>query len=303
MKRKRKGAVGVRRNGSTGRGAVRREPIAAGEDARAIARHRGAEPGRAVPALAACVLQHQLRDHALAALDGERGHRRVRPRLTDERRGVGRHHAIGAQHRLGVRNPLRLIAGSADLVLVHEGDGRVGDVGGRLQLRIAVPERRQLVPDELELQVQRPRGFPLGVGVRQDVVVRGRVPPSPDRPLRDPPSRSAAELHRSGIHARFLVQVADDAGGLEAGESLADEEVVGGFVIGEGGAQRRRALALHLGDAAASDQHRAAKGRQHHDLDPARSTHAGTQSKSKASSRPRNSRRLGRADANSTSRM
>src|SRR2546429_7389152 len=54
-----------------------------------------------------------------------------------------------SQHRLRIRHALRLHAGAADLVFVHEHERRVGDVGGGPELRVAVAVRRELVPDEL----------------------------------------------------------------------------------------------------------------------------------------------------------
>ena len=84
--------------------------------------------------------------------------------------------AVEAQDILGVRDARGLVTGAAPLEVVLERDRRVGDVRALLQLREAVAgEGRQLVPDEIELQLQGVDVLALLARVPRRVVVRVRV--------------------------------------------------------------------------------------------------------------------------------
>ncbi len=174
-----------------------------------------------------------LRRDALAALHPQRRLRRERPALADVRRAV-RNLAVRGEHVLRVRDALTRQAVAADLVLVHERDRRVADVRRRFEIRVAVADRRELVPDELELQVQRRHRLALLRRIRLDVVVRRRVPAAADRPLRDA-AAGPTRLHRARIHAGLLIEIADDAGSLIVRQALRDEEVERGLVVRERG--------------------------------------------------------------------
>src|SRR5207248_2590380 len=100
--------------------------------------------------------------------------------------------AVGAEHLLGVADPLRRVAGAADLVAILEGDGRLADAAAAAELAEAVAERLQLVHDEVELRVQRPARQAVRVGVPGHVVAAARVPAPTDGPLGDAASRPAA---------------------------------------------------------------------------------------------------------------
>ena len=193
-----------------------------------------------VPGLGARVLQLDVRgdDVALGHHHGRRGQREA---LAHPLRGV-LHRAVGAQHALRVRDARGLVARAAALEVGLEGDGRVGDVRGGLERRQPVArERRQLVPDEVQLQGERAGRLALLGRVGQHVVVRVGVPPAADRPLRDASPRSAL-LHGGGVHPGLLVEVADDAGRLEVRQALAHEVVVRGLIVREevGGHGARR---------------------------------------------------------------
>ena len=165
------------------------------------------------------------------------------PRVLHERAAVDLVRPVGREGRLGVGDALGLVARAAALVGHLEGDRGIGHVRRALEGGEAVPgERRQLVPDEVELKAERGGRLPLHRGVGEHVVVRVRVPPSADRPLGDAAPGAAAALLDGGVHPRLLIEVADDPGGLEVGQALAEEEVEGRLIVG-----RERGLRLAEG--------------------------------------------------------
>src|SRR6185437_3553227 len=104
---------------------------------------------------------------------------------------------------------------------------------------------------------------PVILGVPDHVVVVGAVPAPAMRPLRDAAARAAAVLEDGRIHARLLVEVSDDAGGLHLREPLVHEELERGLVVGvlgEGRALIRDVLVRAVGTGAAGEDHGEGEG-------------------------------------------
>src|SRR6185312_6296236 len=152
-------------------------------------------------------------------------------RLATRVRRAARSAAERLHRRLRVRDPVRRVALAADLVAVLERRHRRADRRRRLQRRVPVAHVRQLVPDELELKVQRVDRGPVRRRVPLHVVVVARVPPATRRPLRDAAAGAASVLPDGGAHPRLLVEVAHDPRRLHVRQALAHEELERDLVV------------------------------------------------------------------------
>src|SRR5215472_6104007 len=178
----------------------------------------------------------------------------------EARRGWGRPARAGperAQRRFGELDAVRFVALAATFEVSFEGDRRANDVRGALQRTEAVVgERRELVPEEIELQLERPSIGALRGRVPEYVVAGGAIPSAAGLPLRNPATGPAAQLVPGRVHTRLPVQVAEDARSLEVREAPLDEEAVRRLVVrGDRCAARARPFAWRSARASRGAEH------------------------------------------------